>query len=139
MKSPLEIILYTIHLGAARRVVTLCIDGKDPARDFLADLLKNDRNKFGAIRTRIRNISNYPRYENQITFRHVGDGIHEFKRPGLRLYAFYDEIDGENQLILCTNGGTKGKDQQKDIRLAKSRKDAYFAAKQQPETILTLE
>ena len=69
----------------------------------------------------------------------MGDGIHEFKRPGLRLYAFYDEIDGENQLILCTNGGTKGKDQQKDIRLAKSRKDAYFAAKQQSETILTLE
>lgn len=139
MKDPVEVTLRTIHIGAARREVTLDIDGKDPAREFLLDLSRHDRNLFDAILTRIRSISNHPRYENQITFRHVGDGIHEFKRPGLRLYAFYDEIDGRNQLILCTNGGSKNKQQQKDIRLAKSRKDAYFAIKDQPDTLLKWE
>lgn len=139
VKKPIEIILRTIHVGAARRVVTLLMEGRDPAADFLAGLLRNDRNKFDSFRTRIRSISNHPRYENQITFRHVGDGIHEFKRPGLRLYAFYDDIGGREHLILCTNGGTKGKDQQKDIRLAKARKDAYFNAKEQPDTLLKLE
>ena len=139
VKNPVEITLRTIHVGDARRVVTLDIDGKDPAREFLMDLARHDRNQFESILTRIRSISNHPRYENQITFRHVGDGIHEFKRPGLRLYAFYDEIDGRNQLILCTNGGSKNKRQQKDIRLAKSRKDDYFSIKNHPETILKWE
>jgi hypothetical protein len=45
-------------------VVTLSIDGKDPAREFLADLLKHDRNRFDLIRTRIRAVSNYPRYDS---------------------------------------------------------------------------
>ena len=139
MKKPIEILLRTIHIGAARRVVTLEINGKDPAREFLLNLSRHDRNQFESILTRIRTISNHPRYENQITFRHVGDGIHEFKRPGLRLYAFYDEIDGQNQLILCTNGGNKGKRQQQDIRLAKSRKDDYFSIKDQPDTLLKWE
>ena len=139
VKKPVEITLRTIHVGDARRVVTLDIDGKDPAREFLMDLARHDRNQFESILTRIRSISNHPRYENQITFRHVGDGIHEFKRPGLRLYAFYDEIDGRNQLILCTNGGSKNKRQQKDIRLAKSRKDEYLSIKNHPETILKWE
>ena len=72
MKSPIEIHLRTLHLGDARQVVTLGIDGKDFARDFLLDLLKHDRNRFESIRTRIRAVSNHPHYENKLTFRHVG-------------------------------------------------------------------
>lgn len=138
MKKPIEILLRAVHLGAARQVVTLGIDGKDFARDFLLDLLKHDRNRFEAVHTRIRSISNHPHYENKLTFRHVGEGVFEFKRPGIRLYAFYDEIDGHRPLILCTNGGLKGKDQSKDIRHAHALKDAYFHAKDQPDTLLTL-
>lgn len=139
MKKPVEITLSTLHLGAARRVVTLAINGKDPAEDFLSKLQKDDRNKLESITTRIRAVANYPRYENKITFRDVGDGVYEFKRPGFRLYAFYAEINGQDQLILCTNGGTKNKDQQKDIRLAKALKDEFFAALKLPDTSLTLD
>lgn len=139
MKKSIEIVLSTLHLGDARRVVTLSINGKDPAEDFLSKLQKNDRNKLDSIATRIKTVSNYPRYENKITFRDVGDGIYEFKRPGLRLYAFYAEINGQDQLILCTNGGAKSKDQQKDIRQAKALKNEFFAALKLPDTTLILD
>ncbi len=138
MKLPIEIILRTIHLGAARRVVTMGIHGKDLAREFLLELLQHDRNQFEFVQKRIQSISNYERYENQITFRHVGDGLFEFKRPGIRLYAFYDEIGEQHQLILCTNGGLNGKGQARDIRLAHSLKKEYFSAKILPDTILRL-
>ncbi len=139
MKKTVEITLSTLHLGAARRVVTLAINGKDPAEDFLSKLQKDDRNKLDSIKTRIKAVANYPRYENKITFRDVGDGVYEFKRPGLRLYAFYAEINGQDQLILCTNGGTKSKDQQKDIRQAKALKDEFFSALKLPDTTLILD
>ena len=71
-----------IHLGDARQAVTLGIDGKDLARDFLLDLLKHDRNRFESIRTRIRAISNHPHYENKLTFRHVGEGVFGFSTTG---------------------------------------------------------
>lgn len=139
MKKPVEITLSTLHLGSARRVVMLAINGKDLAEDFLLKLQKDDRNKLNSITTRIKAVANYPRYENKITFRDVGDGIYEFKRPGLRLYAFYAEINGQDQLILCTNGGIKNKDQQKDIRQAKALKNEFFAALKLPDTTLTLD
>jgi len=139
VKKPVEITLSTLHLGAARRVVTLAINGKDPAEDFLSKLQKDDRNKLDSITTRIKAVANYPRYENRITFRDVGDGVYEFKRPGLRLYAFYAEINGQDQLILCTNAGTKNKDQQKDFRQAKALKHEFFAALKLPRTTLTLD
>lgn len=139
MKSPIEIHLRTLHLGDARQVVTLGIDGKDFARDFLLDLLKHDRNRLESIRTRIRAISNHLHYENKLTFRHVGEGVFEFKRPGIRLYAFYDEIDDHRALILCTNGGLKGKGQSKDIRHAQSLKSVYFQAKSRSDTVLKIE
>lgn len=114
------------------------MDGKDFAREFLLEVLKHDRNRFDAIQTRIRSISNHPHYENKLTFRHVGEGVFEFKRPGIRLYAFYDELDDRKALILCTNGGLKGKNQSKDIRRAQTLRADYFCAKSQPATILKL-
>jgi len=139
MKKPVELSLTTIHLGNARRVVTLGINGKDPAVEFLSKLLNDDRNQFDAIRSRIKTIANYPRYENKLTFRNVGVGIHEFKRPGLRLYAFYWDLEGESHLIICTNGGLKNKDQSRDIARAKAIKETFLAAVENPDTVLNID
>lgn len=115
-------------------MVTLGLHGDDPAYDFLLKLLTDDVNRFESLKTRIQTVSNHDHYENRITFRHVGQGVYEFKRNGIRLYAFYDEIDGIDHLILCTNGGSKNtrKGQQRDINLAKQRKADYLAIKTSP-------
>ena len=141
MKPRIDIILKTLHVGKCRRVVTLAINGEDPAAKFLKKLLRDDINRFKALKTRIKTISDYETHENRITFRYVGDGIFEFKRKSDRLYAFYDQIEGEEQLILCTNGGTKNtsKAQSMDIVKAKARKTDYHAAKLEPSTTLYLE
>lgn len=139
MKPAFDITLTEVHSGQCRTVVTLGLNGHDPADDFLNKLLRDDVNRFNWIQTRLRTVANYDRYENRTTFRHVGKGVYEFKRPGLRLYAFYDDIEGVGHLILCTNGGTKNtrKGQQSDITEAKKRKADYFAAKADPGTQLT--
>ena len=138
MKSTFDITLTEIHVGRGRIVVTLGLGGDDPAQSFLLKLQRDDANRFESIQTRIKTVAQYETYENRVTFRHVGSGVYEFKRPGLRLYAFYDEIDGIGHLILCTNGGTKNtpKRQQADIAAAKQRKIAYFAAKAAPGSTL---
>jgi len=138
VKRGIDIVLETIHVGEERRVVTLSINDDDPAMRFLIQLKKKDRNQYESISTRIRTVAKYERYENKITFRHVGGGVYEFKRPGVRLYAFYDDLEGEEQLILCTNGGKKDKRQQADIDKAKEIRARYFDAKQQPDTTLYL-
>lgn len=84
-----------MHLGLARRVVTLAINQRDDAQAFLSKLKKTDTKK-------------------------------------------YDEIDDEEHLILCTNGGKKNKQQSADIALAKKIKAEYLNAKKQPDTILKL-
>lgn len=102
---------------------------------------KDDSKKWDSIVTRITAVSNYEKYTNKITFNSVGDGMFEFKRPGLRLYAFYDEFGDEHQLILCTNGGTKNnkREQQSDIKRAKKIKASYLAVKEDPNTEITLQ
>lgn len=121
MKNPVEITLTSIHVGAAREVVTLALNGKDPAQKYLSKLAKKDPKAFESLQTRIKAVAEHDRYENSQTFRDVGDGIFEFKRNSprlLRLYAFYDEIAGVGQLILCTNGGDKTS-QDQDILAAR--------------------
>ena len=108
-------------------MVTLGINGKDPSDKFLKKLQKDDSRKGKQMSARIAFVANLPSYQNDENFKHVGEGLYEFKRPGLRLYAFYDqfdELDGERQLILCSNGGTKNtkREQQSDIARAKSIK-----------------
>ncbi|MGJ3244095.1 MAG: hypothetical protein ACFE0O_14215 [Opitutales bacterium] len=73
--------------------------------------------------TRIQRVSEHPTYENQEIFRSLSDGLFEFKRPGLRLYAFYQTLDGTESLIICTSGGKKQgkKAQQADINRARAR------------------
>lgn len=90
----IEITFSTIHVGTARRVVTLGLDGKDLADEFLLRLAKSNPRGAESIKIRVQTVAEYDRYENEFTFRNVGDGIYEFKRPGLRLYAFYDDVAG---------------------------------------------
>ena len=131
MKKSVEIILTTIHVGDVRRVVTLGINQKDLADKFLTKLQKDDGRKWTQLNIRIERVSNHDRYEQDDIFNHVGDGLYEFKRPGLRLYAFYDSLGEDHQLILCTSGGTKNKkkEQNADIATAKRLKNKYFEAK----------
>jgi putative component of toxin-antitoxin plasmid stabilization module len=139
VKSPVEIVLETVHVGSARRVVTLGLDGKDLAREFLLELSKRNPRGFEFIRSRIRAVAEHDRFENQITFRSVGDGVFEFKRPGLRLYAFYDNLPGlEPQLIIAANGGQKNKAQQRDIKQAKLLRSRYLAERNKPDVKIRL-
>lgn len=130
MKKPVEIILSTIHVGGVRRVVTLGIDDRDLAHKFLTKLGKDDGRKLQQLAARISRVADHHSYEHVTIFNHVGDGLYEFKRPGIRLYAFYDSLGDIHQLILCTNGGTKNKkkEQNADITKAKQLKDRYFKA-----------
>lgn len=136
MKSPLEIILRTIHLGEARRVVTLDFGKGSPADRFLTRLKRSNRSGFAALQARIRSVAARQNYQNPLTFKNLGDGLFEFKtrKSGLRLYAFYDEIPGiEPQLIITTSGGGKGT-QRADIRRARDIRQRYLDAKLLPDT-----
>jgi hypothetical protein len=128
-----EITLTSIHLGSARRVVTLGLDGRDLAYEFLADLAKSDRPAAESLKNRIKTVADHDHYHhNEQIFRGVGDGLYEFKAKHIRLYAFYEQLPGENpQLIIATNGGTKNnkKEQRTDIARAKSLRAQYLAAK----------
>ena len=117
------------------------MDGSNPAAKFLTKLQKKDSNAYRSLKTRIRTVAEYEHYENEETSRPLGDGLYEFKRNSpklIRLYAFYDEIDGVGQLIICTNGGDK-RSQQQDITKAKAIRKAYLTAKELPNTTLTYE
>jgi plasmid maintenance system antidote protein VapI len=57
VKSAIENHFRTLHLGDAGQVMTLCIDGKDFARDFLLELFKHDCNRFKAVQTRIQSLT----------------------------------------------------------------------------------
>ena len=136
MNSALEIILRTIHLGPARRVVTLDLGNGSPADEFLETLHRSNRKGFDALEARIRAIANHLRYQNTLTFKSLGQGLFEFKtkKSGLRLYAFYDEIPGlQPQMIIATSGGGKGK-QSSDIRQARDLRQRYLDAKLLPDT-----
>jgi len=138
VKKSVEITLSTIHVGSGREVVTLGINGKDSAAKFLDQLRKKDKNAYKTLNTRIHAVAEYGEYENKETFRHVGDGIFEFKRNNpklIRLYAFYDNVEGIGQLILCTNGGDKNQ-QDQGITKAKAIRKKYLEAKQKPDTTL---
>ncbi len=141
MNTEVEIVLTTVHVGKARRVVTIGFNGKDLAKDFLLSLAKSNREGFEMIQTRIKAVAAHDDYENKYTFRHIEAGVYEFKRPGLRLYAFYDELPGfKPQLIIATNGGTKNteKDQSKDIAKALSIKQRYLALKAESSSKIKL-
>jgi putative component of toxin-antitoxin plasmid stabilization module len=140
VKSPLEIILRTIHLGEARRVVTLDFGKGSPADRFLTRLKRSNRTGFAALQARIRGVAAHPSYQNPLTFKSLGDGLFEFKtrKTGLRLYAFYDDIPGTDpQLIIATCGGGKGS-QRSDIRKARTLRQRYLDAKLLSDTVIDI-
>ncbi|MCB1237948.1 MAG: hypothetical protein KDM91_22975 [Verrucomicrobiae bacterium] len=137
MKNSLEIVLRTIHRGSARRVVTLELDGNAPADDFLTKIKRSNSAGFDSLRARIRAVSDHDRYENKLTFRSLGGGLYEFKtkKTGIRLFAFYDEIEGqEPQLVIVTSGVSKSKRQDVAIQKARELKTEYLRRKALPET-----
>lgn len=142
MKKSLEITLTTVHLGSVKRVVTLGINGKDPAHEYLLTLGKANPQGLQSILKRLAAVAEHEHYENQVTYRHVGEQIFEVKTTsGLRFYTFPDTISGfHHQLIIAAAGGKKGnkKEQNADIRSAKEIRRAYLTAKLQPTTVLNL-
>lgn len=136
MKKLLEITLTTVHLGLGKRVVTLGINGKDLAKNFMYQLRKSDRAGAELLFARIKAVAERENYENRETFRSLGSNLFEFKtRSGLRLYAFLDEIENLGpQLVIATNGGKKNtaKEQSADIARARSLKERYQFAKSHP-------
>gem|GEM_PF-740346 len=142
MKKLVEITLTTIHLGSVKRVVTLGINGKDLAHEYLLKLGRGNQQGLQSILKRLSAIAEHERFENKITYRHVGEQVFEVKtKSGLRFYTYADEIAGLGpQLIIATSGGKKGnkKEQNTDIAEAKALRRSYFAAKSQPATTLNL-
>lgn len=142
MKKSLEITLTTIHLGSVKRVVTLGIDGKDLAHEYLLKLGRSNQQGLQSILKRLQAVAEHESFENQITYRHVGEQVFEVKtKSGLRFYTFWDEIRGiGHQLIIATSGGKKGnkKEQNADITKAKELRKSYLAAKSQASTTLNL-
>jgi len=99
-------------------VVTLGIDGNSPADDFLDQLQTSNSEGYDALYARFRAVAEQDRYENMLTFRSLGDGLYEpkTKKSGLRLFAFYDQIEGmEPQLIVAASGTSRSKRQAADI------------------------
>lgn len=135
VKKSLEITLTTVHLGSVKRVVTLGIDGKDLAHEYLLKLGKSNQQGLQSILKRLKAISEHESIEKQITYRHVGEQVFEVKtKSGLRFYTFPDEIEGlGHQLIIATSGGKKAnkKEQNADITKAKALRKSYLAAKPQ--------
>ena len=141
MKNPIAIILRTIHLGSARRVVTLGIDGNSPADDFLDQLQTSNPQGYDALYARLRAVAERDRYENMLTFRSLGDGLYEFKtkKSGLLLFAFYDQIEGmEPQLIVAASGTAKSKRQSADISRARQLRECYLTGKKLPNTTIEI-
>jgi putative component of toxin-antitoxin plasmid stabilization module len=123
VKNSFAIILKTIHLGSARRVVTLGINGKDQADDFLLKLHKGNKKAAESLFARIRFVAEHDRFENETTFRNLGKGLYEFKGDGVRLYAFYeDDLVPDSPMIIAACGGGKGskKEQEGDIKRART-------------------
>ena len=142
MKKSLDITLTTVHLGSVKRVVTLALNGKDSASEYLLKLGKSNPQGLQSIMKRLAAISEHESFENKLTYRHVGDQVFEVKTTsGLRFYTFLDDIkELGHQLIIATSGGKKGnkKEQNADIRNAKEIRKTYLAAKSQPTTTFNL-
>lgn len=130
----MDISLETVYRGSIRHVVTLEIDGKSPARDYLEEIEKIQLKEFEKLSQRIEVVANTPVVRNKEIFNSEGDGIFAFKTSGgKRLYAFYDE----GQLLIACFGADKPKkkQQQKDIDKAREWKERYFKAKTSNQTI----
>lgn len=110
--------------------------GRDHADKFIKDLNKNNQKGLRILKGCIRVVADQETCINESIFKLVGDGVYEFKKSGMRLYAFKDCLEGHEHFILCTNGGKKNtpKEQDRDIKKAESIKDRYFEVKSDSST-----
>lgn len=138
MKKSLEIVLRSVYCGAARRVVTLAINGVDAVTPFLDALQKSQHAEFNQLRTCMRVIAEHRHYQNERKFKNLGGGLYEIKtRLGLRVYAFLDDLPVcEQQLVIAACGGGKNtsKEQNRDIERAREIHARYLNAKQNERT-----
>lgn len=142
MKKLLEITLTTLHLGLARRTVTLQIGNEDEITEGL-DLLRREKPKdFEKLRTAIRIISEIENYSNDQKFKNLKGGLYEIKISGYRVYAFLDEHpDCEKQLVICACDGGKAnkKSQNADIKKAREIREKYLNERDKETTHVILQ
>lgn len=126
MKNPIEIPLYSIHVGRVREVVALGLHGECPGLDFLRDLQRANPKGHQILSGQIEFLCGIPWLRNRETFKLLDPTrqIYEFRiRSGLRLYCF---LDGD-ALVILTNGGKKNtpKEQTRDIARATRLHDEF--------------
>jgi hypothetical protein len=143
VNKPLEILLYTLHLGAYARIVALEISGKCEPLPFIRKLKQSNPIAYDSLFARFKAVAEREHYSNTLTFRSLGGGLYEFKTKstGIRLYAFYDQLEGHTpQLIIATNGGAKNtkKQQSRDIKKARGLMERYLEAKKSPGLTITI-
>lgn len=133
MKNSVDITLETLYVGSVQRIVTLGIDGKDHAKEFLLELAHDNRQGLKAIRNRFHVIAELDDYENEHTFKRLKNshGLYEVKTNcGLRLYCFRDH----GTMIIAAFGGKKNS-QSRDIRKAQDLMAEYQKLKKQKAPI----
>jgi len=119
VKNPIEIPLYSIHVGSVREVVALGLGGEVSGLDFLRDLQRANPKGHQILSGQIEFLCETPWLRPRETFKLLDSErkIYEFRiRSGLRLYCF---LDGD-ALVILTNGGKKNtpKQQTRDIAQA---------------------
>jgi hypothetical protein len=132
VKSPLEILLFSIHRGAAREVVALGLHDERPGLDYLGELRRSNPKGHQILIGQIRLLCDVPDLRTKATFKLLDPTrqLYEFKtRSGLRLYCF---ADGD-ALVILTNGGKKNtpREQNRDIEKARRLHDEFLTLKSQ--------
>lgn len=133
MKNSVDITLETLHVGSVQRIVTLGIDGKDHAKEFLLELSHHNRQGLKSIRNRFHVIAELNDYENEHTFKRLKNshGLYEVKTNcGLRLYCFREQ----GTMIIAAFGGKKNS-QNRDIRKAQDLMKEYQKLRKQKAPI----
>lgn len=142
MKKLLEINLKTLHVGRARRTVTLKIGDDDEITEGLDLLLEEKPKDFEKLRTAIRVISEVPHYSNDQKFKNLKKGLYEIKISGFRVYAFLDDHpESTQQLVICACHGGKAnkRSQNADIIKARDIRKKYLKERDKETTHVILE
>lgn len=118
--------MQTEHLkllvsGDKHTIYGLLHHGRCEAEEFLADLSATEQNKLVPL---LHRTAEHGLPSNEQKFKHIGDGIYEFKGFQARLFCFFDK----GRLIILTHGCIKKRDRLDpgDIKKACDRKVIYL-------------